>query len=222
MLDSSEQPKGADDARQRVREQLLFQQKVKENQRVAAEIADLRERVKRGDNNARKELGKIRDYLYKQTAPPVGIRNFTEIEIAPAEVRDTANRAQRFLRDNIIGNVLSNGFEMIPVVGNIKKFGDFLIGTDFLTGQRLDWYQRTFALIGSAIPWVPGRALRDTADAVRYGIADLFAGKKSRGAASLIKAGAAIGAAGVIAKRGPIIEGVRQVRDRVRPPVRRA
>ncbi len=211
MFESVEQP-NVSESSQRLHEELLLRQRIEANQEAAAKIPDLKVLAKRGDVKAKRELAEIREFFERQATPP-GIRNFTSIRIDAAEVADHASGAQKFLRDSRVGQLLSNAFEFIPFLGDGKNFGDALFGTDFFTGQKLDLYQRFWSLVGAASP-LPGRAVRDIADNVRYGFADLLGGQQSRGVKGLAMAGLGMAVIG----RKPIMEVVsRQVGSRMGP-----
>ena len=52
-----------------------------------------------------------------------------------------------------LGNVVSFALDFVPYVGNLKNFGEAIIGKDAITGEALSWTGRALSLLGT-IPFV--------------------------------------------------------------------
>ena len=52
-----------------------------------------------------------------------------------------------------LGNAFSFALDFVPYVGNLKNFGEAIIGKDAITGEALSWTGRALSLLGT-IPFV--------------------------------------------------------------------
>ena len=48
-----------------------------------------------------------------------------------------------------LGNAFSFALDFVPYVGNLKNFGEAIIGKDAITGEALSWTGRALSLLGT-------------------------------------------------------------------------
>ncbi len=118
-------------------------------------------------------------------------------------------KAQRFMRENPLGNYAVYGIEMIPFLGDGLNVLEGAFGHDPLTDLPIVGWDRVWYIAGGLIPGVPGRFIRDVKNVLVEGTKQLIYGddyQKIEGgkkAVDVIKAGL---------EHGPkIVKGVQKI-----------
>jgi RHS repeat-associated protein len=65
-----------------------------------------------------------------------------------------------FTPTNSAGNILSAGFNMIPVLGTVKSYIELSSGNDLFTGAQISHSQSAFNVLASAVPFAAGPVSR--------------------------------------------------------------
>lgn len=94
----------------------------------------------------------------------------------PSEPLSRVQRAQKFMRENPLGNYLAYGIEIIPFVGDGLNIVEGALGKDYLTDTPIVGWDRLWYIGAGFVPGVPGRFVRDVKNVVVEGIKQLIYG----------------------------------------------
>lgn len=149
---------------------------------------DVRAEMEKGMRRARQEVraaaarikGSVR--VKPMEMPPTVsdvIRKSRESRLRAEREGGPKNAVQKFFDEGARGWMVRSGVEIVPGVGDVINGYGAAMGTDILTGRKLDAVDRVIYAVATAIPLVPGTLIADPVRAIRVAVEDWYEDKQT-------------------------------------------